>query len=83
VDAQGGVWGGELPRPPTVLHFDPPEGWGPGDFIEMHFDVNLNPATPPGVYRLIVGLEREDGAPVPLEDGAASLYLRDIEITRR
>lgn len=83
VDAQGGVWGGELPRPPTVLHFDPPERWEPGDIIEMHFDVNLNPVTPPGIYRLIVGLEREDGVPVPLEDEAASVYLRDIEITRR
>ncbi|MBN2004742.1 MAG: hypothetical protein JXA21_15400, partial [Anaerolineae bacterium] len=83
VDAPGGVWGGELPRFPTVLHFDPPEGWGPGDIIEMHFDVNLNPATPPGMYRLIVGLEREDSAPVPLEDGATSVYLRDIEITKR
>lgn len=83
VDAQGGVWGGELPRPPTVLHFDPPERWGRGDFIEMHYDVNLNPVTPPGIYRLIVGLEREGGVPVLLEDGAAAAYLTDIEITER
>lgn len=72
VDASGGVWGGELQRPPTVFHFDPPAAWGDGDLIEAHYDVNLNPVTPPGVYQLIVGIEND----------AAIATLREIEITK-
>jgi len=84
VDAQGGVWGGELQRPPTVFHFDPPAQWDTGAIIEAHYDVNLNPVTPPGEYRLIVGLEREDGTRVLLTNGTteAYAYLQNIEITK-
>ncbi|HNT78129.1 MAG TPA: glycosyltransferase family 39 protein [Anaerolineae bacterium] len=72
VDTDGSVWGGELQRPPTVFHFDPPANWEAGDIIEAHYDVNLNPITPPGVYRLIAGIEND----------AIIASLRDIEITK-
>ncbi len=79
-DASGGVWGGELPRPPTVFDFDPPAQWGAA-IVEAHYDVNLNPVTPPGTYRLAVGLTDAAGNPIPLTSGDADVTLRDIEIT--
>ncbi len=82
VDAQGGIWGGELQRPPTVFHFDPPEQWEPSTIIEAHYDINLNPITPAGSYRLIAGLEDENGEKIPLVHGTTQAYLRDIEITK-
>jgi hypothetical protein len=82
VDKQGGVWGGELQRNPTVFHFDPPENWESGDIIEAHYDVNLNPITPPDTYTLIAGLEREGGERVLLSKDATEVVLRDIEITK-
>jgi hypothetical protein len=82
VDAGGGIWGGELQRPPTVFHFDPPERWEPGAIVEAHYDVNLNPLTPPGRFRLIVGLEREGGERILLTDGASEVQLTEITIVR-
>ena len=78
--ADGGVWGGELQRPPTVFDFDPPAQWG-NAVVEAHYDVNLNPVTPPGTYRLVVGLTSADGQPIPLSDGSPEAALRPIEIT--
>ncbi len=84
VDAQGGVWGGELQRFPTVFHFDPPAQWEPGTVVEAHYDVNLNPVTPPGVYRLIVGLERDEGKErILCVDQTTEVFLTNINITRR
>lgn len=84
VDAQGGVWGGELQRPPTVFHFDPPEHWAPGTIVEVHYDVNLNPVTPPGSYQLVVGLERDEGKErILCVDQTTEVLLTNIEITRR
>ncbi|HOT92984.1 MAG TPA: glycosyltransferase family 39 protein [Anaerolineae bacterium] len=84
VDAQGGVWGGELQRPPTVFHRDPPEQWEPGVIVEAHYDVNLNPVTPPGTYQLIVGLERdEEKERILCVDQTREVLLTTINITRR
>jgi 4-amino-4-deoxy-L-arabinose transferase-like glycosyltransferase len=80
VDAQGGVWGGELQRPPTVFHFDPPAAWPSGTVVEAHYDVNLNPVTPPGTYRLIAGIEQA-GARVERANGATDVHLTDVHIT--
>jgi 4-amino-4-deoxy-L-arabinose transferase-like glycosyltransferase len=82
VDDQGGVWAGELQRPPTVFHFDPPATWAPGAVVEAHYDVNFNPVTPPGNYRLVLGMVDGDGAPVALLGGGTEVVLRTIEVTR-
>lgn len=82
VDAQGGVWGGDLQRPPTVFHRDPPAQWGAETIVEAHYDVNLNPVTPPGTYRLVLGLVGADGAPIPTDAGAPHIELTSIEITQ-
>ncbi|MBN1221019.1 MAG: glycosyltransferase family 39 protein [Anaerolineae bacterium] len=55
-----GVWGASLERPNDALNFYPPPRWysaetDPG-LIRQDMDVNLNPATPPGTYQLVVGL---------------------------
>ena len=80
VDDQGGVWGGELQRPPTVFHRDPPEDWDATTIVEAHYDVNLNPVTPPGTYHLIVGIEDGSGARVPVRSGDAAAGLTAIQI---
>ncbi len=52
-----GVWGASLNRPTDALKLFPPSRWGETDTIIRHdLDVNLNPATPPGRYQLVVGL---------------------------
>jgi uncharacterized membrane protein len=58
-----GVWGASLDRPDDSLGFFPPAMWlsdqerDPSPSIIRHdLDVNLNPATPPGPYQLVVGL---------------------------
>lgn len=56
-----GVWGASLERGNDALKFFPPSRWWPetGDppLIRHDVDVNLNPATPPGTYQLVVGLQ--------------------------
>jgi hypothetical protein len=44
--------------------------------------VNFNPVTPPGDYRLVLGMVDADGAPVPLTGGGTEVVLRGIEVTR-
>jgi len=81
VDEAYGEWGGDLPRLPDVFDFDPPAGWPEGAIIEAHADINLNPITPAGMYRLILALTR-DGQRLPLQDGSADfVLLSPVEIT--
>lgn len=81
VDEAYGEWGGDLPRLPDVFDFDPPAGWPEGAIIEAHADVNLNPITPAGMYRLTLALTR-DGQRLPLQDGSADFVLLSlVEIT--
>lgn len=52
-----GVWGASLERSNDALGLFPTSRWQPGELIVRHdIDVNLNPATPPGRYLLVVGL---------------------------
>ncbi|MBN1249574.1 MAG: glycosyltransferase family 39 protein [Anaerolineae bacterium] len=81
VGPEGGIWGGELQRPPTVFHRDPPTGWDAETIVEAHYDVNLNPATPPGTYRLVIGLVREDGAQITPSAGGTEFELAPVTIT--
>ena len=66
VSADGGEWGGDLARIPTVFELDPPKNWpsaagSMASIIESHHDINLNPVTPAGQYKILIGLVREDG----------------------
>jgi len=56
-----GVWGVSLDRPNDALKLFPPSRWPtPAPIIRQDLDVNLNPATPPGVYQLVVGMPQQD-----------------------
>jgi len=60
-----GIWGINLDRPGDALNFYPPAHWpvrddGAYPIIRHDLDVNLNPATPPGVYQLVVGMHGDE-----------------------
>jgi uncharacterized membrane protein len=52
-----GIWGISLDRPSDALKLYPASRWQAGQIIRHDLDVNLNPATPPGTYQLVVGLQ--------------------------
>jgi hypothetical protein len=54
VDAAGQVWGERLDRRGDASHIWPTSHWLPGEVVRVDYDVNLNPVTPAGTYRLIV-----------------------------
>jgi len=56
IDNSFNVWGGNMDRQPDLLYHYPPEHWPTDRLVEAHYDVNLNPMTPPGVYHLEVSL---------------------------
>lgn len=72
VDGGGQVWGAQLDRLTGAMRFYPPSRWQAGEVIRDDYDVNLNPATPPGTYRLVVGLT-DDVALVPVVLGEVQI----------
>jgi mannosyltransferase len=70
IDSVYQVWGGELQDDRSLFRRCPPSGWPADEVVESHFDVNLNPVTPPGMYRLEVSLalEGDEDRRVPLVD---------------
>jgi hypothetical protein len=59
VDDSFAVWGGNMERRPDLFDRYPPDQWSPDAVVETHFDLNLNPVTPIGTYRLEVSLAVE------------------------
>jgi 4-amino-4-deoxy-L-arabinose transferase-like glycosyltransferase len=59
-----GVWGAGLARSNDAFKLFPPSHWpATADrriIIRHDVDVNLNPATPPGTYELLLGMEGEE-----------------------
>ncbi len=68
VDSAGQVWGASLTRSNDAWHIFPPVRWMAGQIIRHDVDVNLNPATPLGDYRLVAGI------------GDESVVLRSVKI---
>lgn len=68
IDGRFNVWGGNMRRSPDLLDHDPPHEWPINHLIEDHYDINLNPITPPGVYRLELSLaiEGDENRRIPL-----------------
>jgi mannosyltransferase len=60
VDSGGQIWGDRLDRAASIVRRFPPSRWPVSEFVRDEQDVNLNPLTPPGRYRIVVGLV--DGA---------------------
>ncbi len=59
IDDAFNVWGGNMKRNPDLLDRYPPQDWPTDRLVEDHYDLNLNPATPPGTYRLELSLAIE------------------------
>ncbi|MBO9370072.1 MAG: glycosyltransferase family 39 protein [Chloroflexi bacterium] len=70
IDSSFNVWGGNMDRHPDLLDHYPPENWPTDRLVEAHYDLNLNPVTPPGHYRLEVSLavNGDENQRVPLVD---------------
>lgn len=74
VDAGGQVWGESLARADSALHFYPMTRWQPGEIVRDDYDVNLNPHTPPGAYRVAVAL---------LDEAGPDVMCGDVSVTNR
>ena len=57
--------------------------WSPGSPVADHLGVPLHPATPPGTYRVEVGMyDAETGRRLVARDGATQVWLKPLEVTR-
>jgi mannosyltransferase len=56
IDNVGQVWGESLARNNDAFHVWPTKRWIPAEIVRGDHDINLNPKTPPGQYRVIVEL---------------------------
>jgi 4-amino-4-deoxy-L-arabinose transferase-like glycosyltransferase len=72
VDGAGQVWGEDLARSSDTFHVWPTSRWVPGEVVRADHDINLNPLTPPGKYRVV--------AEIP--DTAGQAACGDVSITR-
>ena len=75
-----GVWGVQLERNESIWNVYPPQRWRPQEIVRDEEDVNLNPITPPGVYTLLVGLEKPDGHPVLLTNGEPWVVCGEVRV---
>lgn len=64
IDELGQVWGAGLARERDVWSMHPPRSWPSDQLVRDEHDVNLNPVTPPGEYRLQVAVVGADGEPL-------------------
>jgi mannosyltransferase len=55
-DVGGQVWGERLERPGDAIHLWPTSRWQPGEVVRVDYDVNLNPVTPAGGYRVVLSV---------------------------
>lgn len=75
IDAQGQVWGERLHRERETLRLWPTSRWQPGEIVREDLDVNLNPITPPGPYRIVVALLDPTAAPLGTEVGCGEIVI--------
>ena len=74
-DEFGGVWGGNLP--PEGLSV---EG-GLDQVKRLDYDINLNPDTPSGEYKVVLRLISNQGPVTRLDNGESYLILDTVTIT--
>jgi mannosyltransferase len=55
-DSAGQVWGERLERPGDAIHIWPTSRWAPNEVVRVDYDVNMNPITPPGEYRVEINV---------------------------
>lgn len=54
LDGAGQVWGDKLERDNSAIRIWPTTRWQLGEVVRVDYDVNLNPVTPAGTYRLAI-----------------------------
>jgi 4-amino-4-deoxy-L-arabinose transferase-like glycosyltransferase len=64
VDTIGQVWGAGLERERSLWAILPLPQWPRDRLLRDDHDVNLNPATPSGDYRLLIAVVGDDGQPL-------------------
>jgi len=77
VDGAGQVWGEGLYRERDTLQVWPTSRWAAGDIEHQEVDINLNPITPPGDYRIVIGLVDPEGQPLGSE-----VICGDVKVVR-
>ena len=85
VDSSGQVWGDRLDRAASTVRRFPSSRWPVGEFVRDDQDVNLNPVTPPGRYRIVVGLTDGAGQQVAASGAdtiAAQAVCGEVEVVR-
>ncbi|MCC7353138.1 MAG: hypothetical protein IT330_05210, partial [Anaerolineae bacterium] len=85
VDGGGQVWGDRLDRAASTVRRFPASRWLVGEAVRDDQDVNLNPVTPPGRYRVVVGLVDGTGQQVAASGAdtvAAQAVCGEVEIVR-
>jgi hypothetical protein len=75
VDNAGQVWGDKLDRDRGTLRLWPTSRWEPGEVVREDVDVNLNPITPPGTYRIVIGLADQAGTAIGPEVNCGDVEL--------
>lgn len=79
-DEAGKVWGGKLDRAGSLRSFYPMRSWQPNQIMREEVDLNLNPETPRGDYKIVVRLLAPDGSALSV-GGSDYLILTRVEIT--
>ena len=64
-DSFGQVYGAALASAQEDSVRRPVVGWQPGKITPLYYNLNINPATPPGVYNIEVMVLDESGDPLP------------------
>jgi len=77
VDSMGQIWGDSLSRDRDTFQVWPTSRWQVGEIVRQETDVNLNPITPPGQYRIVVGLAGADGQPLAPEVSCGEVVVTD------
>lgn len=76
------IWGQE-DKAPGERGKEPVTGWVPGEVVIDPYNIPLDPETPPGEYRLVVGLYRPpDGPRLPVLDAAGQPAGDAVELMR-
>ena len=72
LDGAGQVWGDKLERDNSAIRIWPTTRWQLGEVVRVDYDVNLNPITPAGTYRLAI-----EGA-----DAGESVSCGQVQVTQ-
>jgi 4-amino-4-deoxy-L-arabinose transferase-like glycosyltransferase len=82
-DSLGQVWGERLDRATEVWRLYPPARWQPNEAVRDEYDINMNPRTPRGRYRVELQVLDNSGQPLPVQaEGmpAERYFVADVEV---